>query len=64
MLQFGRIQPSYLINIEKILNEPVTKFDNGDDANVIAAEFRLTKTRPTSLYEKQSFIRNNANRCK
>ena len=49
---------------EKILNRPITKFYNSDDVNVIAAELRLTKTRPTSLYKRQSFVRNNANRCK
>ena len=51
--QFTRIHTSSLINIEKILNRPITKFYNGDGVNVIAAELRLTKTRPTSFYEKQ-----------
>ena len=45
-------------------DRPITKFYNGDDVNVIAAELRLTKTRPTSFYKKQSFARNNDNRCK
>ena len=42
--QFARIYTSSLIDMEKILNRPVTKFYNGDDLNVIAAELRLTKT--------------------
>ena len=50
--QFAIMLTSYVINIEKILNRPITKFYKGDDVNVIAAEFRLTKTRPNS------FIRN------
>ena len=45
-------------------DRPITKFYNGDDVNVIAAELRLTKTRPTSFDKKQSFARNNDNRCK
>ena len=32
-----------LINIEKTLNRPITKFYNGDDANVTAAELRLAE---------------------
>ena len=50
--QFARIHTSSLIKIEKILNKPITKFYNSDDVNVIAAESRLTKTRPTSLYKR------------
>ena len=34
---------STLINIEKFLNKPITKFYNSDDVNVIAAEIRFTK---------------------
>ena len=63
-LQFARIHTSSLIKIEKILNRPITKFYNSDDVNVIAGELRLAKTRSTSFYKKQSFIRDNANRCK
>ena len=55
--QFARIHTSSLIKIEKILNRPITKFYNSDDVNVIAAELGLAKTRPTSFYKKQSFIR-------
>ena len=62
--QFARIHTSSLIKIEKILNRPITKFYNSDDVNMIAAELRLTKTRPHSLYKRKSFLRNNANRCK
>ena len=51
-------------DIEKTLNRPITKFYNGDDVDVIAAELRLTKVRSTCFNKKQSFIRNNANRCK
>ena len=50
--QSARIHTSSLIKIEKILNRPITKFYNSDDVNVIAAELRLIKTRPTSLYER------------
>ena len=52
-IQFGRIHTSSLINVEKILNRPITKFYNRDDVNVIAVELRLTKTRQTSFYKKQ-----------
>ena len=44
----ARIHTSLLINIEMMLNRPFTKFYNGDDVYVIAAELRLIKTRPTS----------------
>ena len=64
ILQFVRINPSSLINIEKNLNRLVPKFCNSDHVNVIAVELRLTKTRPTSFYKKQSFTRKNANRCR
>ena len=40
-----------LINTEKILNRPITKFYNSDDVNVIVAELRLTKERPTSFHK-------------
>ena len=46
--QFARIHTSSLINIEKILNRPVTKFYNCHYINVSAAWSWLTKTRPTS----------------
>ena len=62
--QFARIYTSSLIKTEKILNSPITKFYNSGDVNVIAAELRLTKRRTTSLYNRKSFVRNNANRCK
>ena len=52
------------MNTEKTLNRPSTKIYNSDGVNVIAAELWLTKTRPTSCNKKQSFMRNNANRCK
>ena len=55
-VQFARIHISSLINIEKILNRPITKFCNGDDVNVIAAELRLTKTRPTSFDKKRNLL--------
>ena len=45
--QLARIHTSSLIKIEKILNRPINKFYNSDDVNVIAAELRLTNTRPT-----------------
>ena len=56
IFQFTRIHTSSLINIEKILNRPITKFYNSDDVNVIAAELRLTKTRPTSFYKKHNLL--------
>ena len=52
--QFARIHTSSRISIEKILNRPITKFYNRDDVNVIAAELRLTKTRPISFYKKHN----------
>ena len=54
--QFARIHTSSLINIEKILNRSITKFYNGDDVIVIAAELRLTKTRSTSFYKKHNLL--------
>ena len=55
-IQFTRIHTSSLINIEKILNRPITKFYNSDDVNVIAAELRLTKMRSTSFYKKHNLL--------
>ena len=55
-IQFARIHTSSLIKIEKILNRPITKFYNSDDVNVIAAELRLTKTRPASLYKRHNLL--------
>ena len=55
-IQFTRIHTSSLINTEKIYNTPITKFYNGDDINMIAAELQLTKTRPTSFYKKQNLL--------
>ena len=52
--QSARIHTSSLINTEKILNRTITKFYNSDDVNVIAAELRLTKTRPTSCCKKHN----------
>ena len=50
--QFARIHTSSLINIEKILDRPFTKFCNSDDVNVVAVELWLIETRPTSFYKK------------
>ena len=55
-VQFATKHTSSLINIEKILNRPITKFYNGDDVNMIAAELRLTKTRTTSFDKKQNLL--------
>ena len=55
-LQFARIHTSSLIKFEKILNRPITKFYNSDDVNVIAAELRLTKTRPASLFKRHNLL--------
>ena len=57
--QFARIHKRSFINTKKILNRAITKFYNGDDVNVIAAELRLTKRdqrfsiRKIIFYEKQ-----------
>ena len=56
IIQFVRIHTSSLIKIEKTLNRPITKFYNSDGVNVIAAELRLTKTRPTSLYKRHNLL--------
>ena len=48
--------PSSLINTEKILNRPITKFYNSDNVTVIVAELRLTKKRPTSFYKKHNLL--------
>ena len=45
-----RSHTSCLINIEKVLNRPITKFYNSDDVNVIMAELGLTKMRPFCNY--------------
>ena len=54
--QFVRIHTNSLINIKKILHRPTTKFYNGNDVNVIAAELRLTKTRSISFYKKHNLL--------
>ena len=41
LVQLARICASPIINIEKILNIPITKFYSSHDVNVIAAELRL-----------------------
>ena len=56
IFQFPRIHTSLLIKIEKTLNRPITKFYNGDDVNVIAAELLLPKTRPTSFNKKHNLL--------
>ena len=45
-----------LIGTENNLNRPITKFYNGNEANVIAAEIRLMKTRPTSFYKNYNHL--------
>ena len=47
--KLGRSHTSYLINIEKALNRPITKFYNGNDVNMITADLGLTKTRTMFL---------------
>ena len=39
------------------MNRPITKFYNSDDANVIAAELQLTKTRTSSSYKKHDILK-------
>ena len=46
-----RIHRSFLINIGKTLNKPITKFYDSDDVNVIVAELPLT-----SFYKKQNLF--------
>ena len=53
-------QKCLLIYIEKILNRPITKFYNGYDVNMS----NWNKWKFFLYCKKQSFIRNNANRCK
>ena len=55
-IQFARIHTSSLIKIENTLNRPITKFHNGNGVNVIAAELRLTKTRPTLFNKKHNLL--------
>ena len=55
-IQFARSHTSSLINIEKILNRPITKFYNGHDVNVIAAELWLTKTRRSFFDKKHNLL--------
>ena len=55
-VMFARIHTSSLIKTGKTLNRPITKFYNGDDVNVIAAELRLAKTRPTSFNKKHNLL--------
>ena len=56
LIQFARIHTSSTIKIEKILNRSITKFYNSDDVNVIAAELRFTKTRPTSFCKRHNLL--------
>ena len=42
--------------MNKDLNRPLTKFYNGDDVNMTAAELHLTKTRPISFYKKHNLL--------
>ena len=44
------------MNIQKILNRPINKFYNSAGVNVIVAELRLTKMRPTSFYKKHNLL--------
>ena len=57
LIQFARIHTNlFYIKTEKTLNRPITKIYNGDDVNVITAELRLTKTRPTSFNKKYNLL--------
>ena len=51
-----RIHTTSLINIEKILNKPITIFYNSDDVNVIAEELGLNKMRAASSYKKHNLL--------
>ena len=63
LLQFARIHTSSLTNTERTLNRPITKFYNGDDVNVIAAELPLTKTIPTFFYKKHNLNKALKTKC-
>ena len=54
----GKISKSAFVYLktEKTFNKSITKFYNGNDVKVIAAELRLTKMRPTSVYEKHNLL--------
>ena len=54
--QSARINTSSLINTEKCLNRPITKFYKSDVVNVIGAELQLTKMRPNSFYKKHNLL--------
>ena len=53
-IQFAKIHTVSLINTEKILNRPITKFYNSDDMNVIVVELQLTKTRLTYFFLQET----------
>ena len=55
-MQFEGIHTSSLIKIEETLNKSITKLYNGNDVNMIAAELRLTKMRPTSFNKKYNLL--------
>ena len=54
----GKISKSTFVYLktEKTFNKSITKFYNGNDVKVIAAELRLTKMRPTSVYKKHNLL--------
>ena len=53
-IQFAKIHTVSLINTEKILNRPITKFYNSDGINVIVVELQLTKTRLTYFFLQET----------
>ena len=53
-IQFAKIHTVSLINTEKILNRPITKFYNSDGMNVIVVELQLTKTRLTYFFLQET----------
>ena len=55
--ELARSHTSCSINIEKILNRPITKLYNGDGVNVITAELGFTKTRPFYNYRRSIILR-------
>ena len=53
-IQFAKIHTVSLINTEKILNRPITKFYNSNGINVIVVELQLTKTRLTYFFLQET----------
>ena len=53
---FTIIHASFLIDVQKILNIPITEFYNSDDVSVIPGELRLTKISLSCFYKKHTLL--------